>query len=643
MDILASGKDPGQVAVKDADSHDVRSTARNIARGLRDTSAYWEFKKLVQRETLSSPNSDIATVAAQIFNQSGGVAQLLQNHVRLRCHPPFPPTVGAHQQHWWTPRPTDRTLFRIDHLHLESRVRRALETAQKSLLAGARHAMSQVARDMDVPLARRRTRQEEAIFMQYAFAARPDDAPPVGAASLPSRASLTEERDPDRVCLYDDQHLMDALLRAHAEPAAGTNHCAEFARFWSSIPLDLCSAPPVLLEELAYKYAELGPLHEHIGMDDVGYSPETVLQADKFVRAKTTLGDSILARRCLSRASRFARTGVPASQRPRIWDLLLQSELLGTASPTEHAQNVCRPLKMALAQHELLVDHLVTADARQCANDDALFVFEDVLKEMMLFWIRDEWIDARLCPALPSPSPPPPLSLAAPNNGCSGGGGVVLPAVPGRESVAGTETVAAAAAAAGAKAAAAAITAPAVVVVKKYPPNGVLPFWGLSLYAMPVCFIHADAESAYLTFRELYVRCFHNLHTLQPSAQTLTLPHLLTHFESLLKQRSARLFAHVIQACRVQPARLAARWLVFAFVGVLDVEQVLLLWDRVLGFGCAGDGIALFAVAAAALFAAREGVLMRARGVKDVEAAFSDLGAIKIVPLLQDFIFGRNG
>ncbi|KAJ3174899.1 hypothetical protein HDU87_006565 [Geranomyces variabilis] len=595
MEILTSGKVP--VVVKDVDSHDVRSTARNIARGLRDTSAFWEFKKLVQRETLSSPTSDIAAVAAQIFNRSGGVGQLLQNHVRLRCHPPFPPTLGAHQQHWWTPHPTDRTLFRIDQLHLDSRVRRALETAQKGLLAGARQAMSQVAMEMDLPLARRRTRQEEAIFMQYAFAARPDDAPPVGAASLPSRASLTKERDPDRACLYDDQHLMDALSRAHVEPAAGTSHCAEFARFWSSIPVDLSSAPPVLLEELAYKYAELGPLHEHIGMDDLGF---TVQQTEKFARAKATLGESILARRCLSRASRFARTGVPASLRPQIWDLLLQSELMGTASPTEHAQNVCKPLKTALAQHELLVDHLVTADARQCANDDAFFVFEDVLKEMMLFWIRDEWIDARLCPALPPPSPPPSLSSS---NGCNGSGGVVLPPVTGRESVPGAEATA----------------SPAVVVVKKYPPNGVLPFWGLSLYAMPVCFIHGDAESAYLTFRELYVRCFHNLHTLQPSAQTPTLPHLLTHFESLLKQRSARLFAHVIRVCGVQPARLAARWLVFAFVGVLDVEQVLLLWDRVLGFGCAGDGIALFAVAAAALFATRGGLLMRARGVKDVE------------------------
>ncbi|KAJ3148321.1 hypothetical protein HDU86_007503 [Geranomyces michiganensis] len=625
-----------QFAVKDASSHDVRLAARNTARGLRDTSAYWELKKLVQQEALLSPlNRDITVVAAQIFNRPGGVTQLLQNHVRLRCHPPFPPTaVGGsaahpHTQHWWTPRATDSTLFRIDHLHLDSRIRRALDAAQRSLLAGARQEMARVAADMDVPLARRRTRQEEAIFMQYAFAARPDDAPPIGAASLPSRASQTKERDPDRVCLYNDQHLMDALLQAHVEPATGTSQGAEFVRFWSSIPLDLCGAPPVLLEELVYKYAELSPLHEHVGIDDVGFSPDSILQAEKFISAKTALGETIIARRCLSRASRFVRTGVPASQRPHIWDLLLQSELMGTASPTEHAQNVCRPLKTALAQHELLVDHLVTADARQCANDDAFFVFEDVLKEMMLFWIRDEWIDARLCPAL-LPTPPsslpsaPVASLSSSlSSSVSAGGSVVLPAVAERESKESATILLSSAAAAATNPAAAAATnssVPALITVKKYPPNGVLPFWGLSLYAMPVCFIHGDAESAYLTFRELYVRCFHNLHTLQPSFQTPTLPYLLTHFESLLKQRSARLVAHLMHGCKMPPARLAARWLVFAFVGVLDVEQVLLLWDRVLGFGCGGDGIALMAVAAAALFAFREAVLMRARSVKDVEA-----------------------
>lgn len=37
-------------------------------------------------------------------------------------------------------------------------------------------------------------------------------------------------------------------------------------------------------------------------------------------------------------------------------------------------------------------------------------------------------------------------------------------------------------------------------------PNGVVPFWGISAYAMPVCYLYVDAETAYLTFRELYTR-----------------------------------------------------------------------------------------------------------------------------------------
>ena len=113
----------------------------------------------------------------------------------------------------------------------------------------------------------------------------------------------------------------------------------------------------------------------------------------------------------------------------------------------------------------------------------------------------------------------------------------------------------------------------------------------------------------------------------------------------------------------------------FAFVGVLDVEQVLNLWDRVLGYERgAVEGLELFSIAAVALFWERRGVLMAARCARDVEVggfrvvlvfgamgmcvnwwellitffitflfhtqlAFDNLSDIKIVPLLQSLIF----
>ncbi|KAI8919069.1 hypothetical protein DFJ77DRAFT_261663 [Powellomyces hirtus] len=645
MSLVDPGTDPGPGTP--ADVRDVRAAAKSIERGLRGNSAYWAFKKLVQTEALASPaHRDIASVAKGIFERSGGVGQRIQNHVRLACRTVSSSRAQQHPvQWWWTPRSSDRTVFRTDHLVLDPRVRKVLDAAQKGLMAAAKKQVARVAVEMDVPLARRRTRQEEAIFLQYAFATRPDDPPaPVSSNStLPAHGG---PRDPDRVCLYDDQDLLDALLGTVPPAGLGTGGNTlppDFSAFWSSIPIDL-AAPPVLLEELAYKYAELHPRYEQIGMDDVGFSSESAIQAAHFLHTRITAGEAILSRRCFSRASMYARQGVPTCLRARLWDLLLQSELID--DPATYTQKYCKPLKAALAQHELLVDHLVQADARQCRNDDAFFVFEDVLKEMMLFWIRDEWIDARLCPAAPAaqathsppqPSPPKSASIA----------GATLPPV-GRAVAEGTadnnsngNNNGVGNGKAGSTTTTLPTTAPATprVIVKKYPPNGVLPFWGVSCYAMPVCFLHADAESAYMTFRELYVCCFTHLHTLQPSRTTPTLPHLLAHFESLIKQYSAPLFHHVARVAHAPPARLAARWIVFAFVGVLDVAQVLLLWDRVLGYGPDGDGLALFAVAAAALFAFREDVLWAARSTRDVEAAFADLGGIEIVPLLQNFIF----
>lgn len=39
-----------------------------------------------------------------------------------------------------------------------------------------------------------------------------------------------------------------------------------------------------------------------------------------------------------------------------------------------------------------------------------------------------------------------------------------------------------------------------------YPPNGIIPFQGISFYALPLCYLFTSAEAAYLTFRQIYVK-----------------------------------------------------------------------------------------------------------------------------------------
>ena len=55
--------------------------------------------------------------------------------------------------------------------------------------------------------------------------------------------------------------------------------------------------------------------------------------------------------------------------------------------------------------------------------------------------------------------------------------------------------------------------------------------------------------------------------------------------------------------------------MVNAFVGVLDIEEVLLLWDRVIGF----NRLDLLSAVAAAMYMFRKEKLMVARSKKDIQ------------------------
>mmetsp|Transcript_16695 Transcript_16695/g.54358 ORF Transcript_16695/g.54358 Transcript_16695/m.54358 type:complete len:149 (-) Transcript_16695:79-525(-) len=106
-------------------------------------------------------------------------------------------------------------------------------------------------------------------------------------------------------------------------------------------------------------------------------------------------------------------------------------------------------------------------------------------------------------------------------------------------------------------------------------------------------------------------------------------------FERLLLDASPRLFYHLVRDVGVQPLAVAAEWIVLAFVTVLDVDQVLLLWDRVIGF----DTNLVLPVLAAAIFLFRSEQLMTAQTPDDVHDMFSDCSTLAVVPLLQLFLW----
>jgi hypothetical protein len=73
------------------------------------------------------------------------------------------------------------------------------------------------------------------------------------------------------------------------------------------------------------------------------------------------------------------------------------------------------------------------------------------------------------------------------------------------------------------------------------------------------------------------------------------------------------------------PTPIAFKWICRCYVGFLSIEQVLVLWDRILGFAggkvCGpdqGEGLQLLSVLAMVIFQYKKQVLLNAKTKQDV-------------------------
>ncbi|XP_075424355.1 TBC1 domain family member 19 isoform X3 [Ascaphus truei] len=165
-----------------------------------------------------------------------------------------------------------------------------------------------------------------------------------------------------------------------------------------------------------------------------------------------------------------------------------------------------------------------------------------------------------------------------------------------------------------------------------YPPNGVIPFHGFSMYVAPLCFLYHEPSKLYQVFREMYVRFFFRLHSI--SSHLSGIMSLCLLFETLLQTHLPQLFYH-LREISAQPLRISFKWMVRAFSGYLATDQLLLLWDRILGY----NSLEILAVLAAAVFAFRAVNLMEVTSLAAAEAVLADLSTLKVMPLLQIFLF----
>uniref|UniRef100_A0A674MWT4 Recombination signal binding protein for immunoglobulin kappa J region n=1 Tax=Takifugu rubripes TaxID=31033 RepID=A0A674MWT4_TAKRU len=238
-------------------------------------------------------------------------------------------------------------------------------------------------------------------------------------------------------------------------------------------------------------------------------------------------------------------------------------------------------LKAGVIQHDLLVDKLIYKDVKLTAsNDDDYFVFEDFLYQVLLCFSRDTTV----------------LEHFAYNS-----------ATPPRSYVQGEPP-------------------PPLVLC-------VIPFHGFSMYVAPLCFLYNEPSKLYSVFKEMYIRYFFRLHSITSSPSGIV--SLCLQFECLLQTYLPQLFYHLRQV-GAQPS---------CFKTVVYIHNVVIVW--VLGIfslivNSRFTGAMVPPFLAAAVFAFRAENLMEVTSSSSAEAVLADLSTLKVMPLIQIFLFATS-
>ncbi|NWH23180.1 TBC19 protein, partial [Grus americana] len=323
------------------------------------------------------------------------------------------------------------------------------------------------------------------------------------------------------------------------------------------VPLKVKDIP-----ELKEDFSELGLNIGQLGIDDSAQVPPVLDNFINFGSLKLyqfiTCFLTVLAEQDSAAAQQYVRQGCPTALRADLWALILNI--------SNQPEDILyyEQLKSNVIQHDLLVDSLIYKDVKLTAsNDDYYFVFEDYLYQVLLCFSRDTSVLEHFTYSSATP----------PKSYIRGKLGMEEYAV-------------------------------------FYPPN--VNYNSFILSVAPLCFLYHEPSKLYQIFREMYVRFFFRLHSISSHPSGIVSLCLL--FETLLQTHLPQLFYH-LREIGAQPLRISFKWMVRAFSGYLATDQLLLLWDRILGY----NSLEILAVLAAAVFAFRAVNLMEVTSLAAAE------------------------
>ncbi|KAG7175734.1 TBC1 domain family member 19-like [Homarus americanus] len=161
-----------------------------------------------------------------------------------------------------------------------------------------------------------------------------------------------------------------------------------------------------------------------------------------------------------------------------------------------------------------------------------------------------------------------------------------------------------------------------------YPPCGVIPFHGFTMFAAPLSCLYEDPVHLYFTFREMYCRYWYRLHIVTSHPQGAAA--LALQFELLLQSCETRLWQHCA-AMSIQLLPIVFKWMVRGFSGYLIPDQLFHLWDVVLAW----ESVEVLPVLALAIVSFRRENLMDVTSQQAAESVLADITAIRVIPLLK--------
>ena len=136
-----------------------------------------------------------------------------------------------------------------------------------------------------------------------------------------------------------------------------------------------------------------------------------------------------------------------------------------------------------------------------------------------------------------------------------------------------------------------------------YPACSVIPVQHFSSYFAPFCYISDQKEEIYFIFRAFYCKYLCHLQTLSSHPQGII--SLCKLFEDLLQTYEPEVCYH-LNLLGINPLKTVFPWIYYAYVGVLEVDQIYFIYDRVMGF----ESMEIFSVMAAGIFSFRANMII---------------------------------